>query len=275
MQPNTKEILMPAFKLTIEELAAILAITRSPNILGLPNPLFGTMDEENIKTLLSAGERSLIARDFLSYPTEEEIQFDPILLTVVGPVILPDLSLIITSYPSAGEPIIEYLQRSRSLYVKRTSVADGIYLFEGIKDADGFLSAIHDRLDLPNSEDTNPNYETTVPADFFETINKLIKEPKQEKLLSYFNDIGLPEDHSALLSRDLQDGFRSISIILLRHGKDSLVSKGLSLWIAPSRIWLAQPILKNENEMSFGLYTGGAMKNMIDTLLKTAETMHS
>ncbi|MAT42803.1 MAG: hypothetical protein CL609_10705 [Anaerolineaceae bacterium] len=275
METKTKEILMPAFKLTIEEMAAILAITRSPNILGLPNPLFGTMDEEKIKTLLSAGERSLIARDFLSYPTEEEIQFNPILLTVVGPVIMPDLSLIITSYPSEGAPIIEYFQRSRSLYVKRMSVAEGVYLFEGIKDAEAFLSAIHQRLDLPVCDDTYLNYATTVPADFFEIINKLIKEPMEEKLLSYFNDIGLSEDRFMLLSRDLRDGVRSISIIFLRHGKDSLVSKGLSLWIAPSRIWMAEPILKNETEMNFGLYTGKEMKNMIEAILTTAETMNS
>ncbi|MBI9043580.1 MAG: hypothetical protein JEZ06_03795 [Anaerolineaceae bacterium] len=269
MEQITREILFTSIKLTFEEIAAILALTRSPNILGMPNPLFGDMGEEDIKILLTAGERSLIARDFLTYPSEGEVSFHPILLSHIGPSIAPDLSIVISQYLTEGQSETVYFQRSNSLYVRRKAFAEGVYAFDGIENDEIFLEAVLDGLQLSpeNGKGKPREFSLRLPADFFEQANQLLRDGKQDALNDHYIKNGFFDEILDLFKNDFQSGSRNTSIIIFRHEEEGITSKGLSLLITNANIWVTEQIPGNEKEVKFRLSNPTVLKKYISGLL--------
>jgi hypothetical protein len=118
-------------KLTQEELLLILMRFRMPLIPGM-NPELTELNQEQLKLLMGAAERSLLARDLLKSDSEGKPSLEPVLLAIVAACAKPDKTVVMLKARADQKNETLSFNFSRQMVVLQLALPPGIHQFTAL-----------------------------------------------------------------------------------------------------------------------------------------------
>lgn len=136
----------PSIRLTHEELLFLLWLLKTPTIFGLGEKPLEDLKPEISMLLVSAGERSLTARDLITRGEDGAVVLDPVLLALVGPALQPEQMLSLSRSTGQELPAQYVYYRSHNIYCEHAMDAPGLHRFSGLAGEEEIDRRVQGRL---------------------------------------------------------------------------------------------------------------------------------
>jgi len=244
-----------SFRLSIDEVALVLAHTGSPELAR--QLLFAGEDRPNADIgqgrLVAAGH-SLLARDLADVDPAGVLEFDPQLLGLVAPLAGCDFSIRVTTMSAQGEKTVTYHFLSTGIVEHRV---ERELVHELKKHADagsvtGQLSELFGASDIASFEAP----ESVVPPDILDRVRAESDEAAARAILA---EAGVREPTRDIFLRDFRGAELTGTVLRVDYGQaqEPRSDFGLVTFRGPEHLWLirAEPAA-NETEARLTIMPG-------------------
>ncbi|KAA3661738.1 MAG: hypothetical protein DWQ04_15580 [Chloroflexi bacterium] len=233
-----------AFSLSQEELFVILRYLNVPTVMGLNHEVLNGLEPEQIRIVLEAAERALVARGFLK-PTGQQ-RFT--LLPAVGGTLVvcakPQTSIVVTiNRPGYATEALFFHEVEEKL-VSHVIPASGIHQFTVLPDRAAVLHTLAAILaDAPQAESG------CQPMQIFQTLISQSREAAEDGveaakvILQQMPDT--PVESIDAFAAALASMEMSLTIIVTSHQAEENVADGFTLLLGADMVWWLRPLDKN------------------------------
>lgn len=240
----TTTIEIPSLTLSHEEVVLLLRLLEAPTMPGVgENPLAGLTPEQS-QLLLSSAERSLKARQIITVNADNSINVERFALALVGPCVMPELSVIATRTLKNHPPEPLFFHMAQHMVVEHAISGPGLHTFAALLDRQVLLECLVEFLHLQSQTRL-----TTSSGRISVTLLRQAIELAGESgvdTTTMLRKGGLSDELSSILSEDLSNPLVNLGLVVIDHrlkGNEQHI-KGLSLLASTRTNWQLNNVSK-------------------------------
>lgn len=232
----TTTIEIPSLTLSHEEVVLLLRLLGAPTMPGIgENPLTGLTPEQS-QLVLSSAERSLKARQIITVNADNSINVERFALALVGPCVMPELSVIATCNLKSRPPEPLYFHLAQRMVVEHAITGPGLHTFAALLNRQVLLERLVSFLYLQSQIQLTTST-GTISVKLLGQAVELAGEGNIDTT-TILREGGLSDELSSILSKDLANLLANLGVVVINHqleGNDHI--KGISLLASTRTIW--------------------------------------
>jgi hypothetical protein len=229
------QVPFPSLTFSTQELIYILWLMRTKTILGLPERPLEMYKPDQVFILFNEAEQSLKARELMRVNSDRTVTLSEDILGLVGPCILPELSVMVIHTLDGQNPQTFYFHLSHHILAEHSIPEPGLHRFENLANLDAMKARA-------KGEFTAQRHDTAVDLPGFSLLENKLMEARdqliQEGGTSPAEVLG-KEPAQVAFASDLIHPLSNTSVAVIRSlGQGESTAAAFALLEGPERLWL-------------------------------------